>query len=449
MKNSRLLTIVGAVTVIAGSSAAAIGPRPALAGTTACGITGIAGMSSCTYNSAGTGTFTVPTGVDSATFTVEGAQGGTNAIGSAGGRGGKVSAVLPLTPGQVMQVNVGGPGNSAGGLNSGAGGGGSSDVRDGLFGLADRLLVAGGGGGAGGVSGQTNRRDVGGAGGWGGGGGGTAGTPHGAGAGDGGTTTTYGAGGTGMNGWSGQAGGTYSGGSGGSLLPIALLGGGGGGGMGGGALGGSGGPSHGCAGGGGGGGWFGGGGGGATNCAGGGGGGGGGGGSSYVCPCASGGSSTTGYRSGTGEVMMSWQDPTTMTVTPAATSLVGDVLSLTGLTATLTGPDGPVAGQPVTFTAGSTPLCTATTDADGMATCDATVPCEAASALTILQWLGYSATYTGDMAYERATGTGGLIDDGCGCMAHVTAFREPDLADADRTAAARMASLEDGAAAVL
>jgi hypothetical protein len=445
MKNSRLLTIVGAVTVIAGSSAAAIGPRPALAGTTACGITGIAGVSSCTYNSAGPGTFTVPPGVNSATFTVEGAQGGTNAIGSAGGRGAKVSAVLPLTPGQVMQVNVGGQGNSADGLNSGAGGGGSSDVRNGLFGLADRLLVAGGGGGAGGGSGPTSPGDVGGAGGWGGGGGGAAGTPHGAGAGRGGSTTTYGAGGTGMNGWSGQPGGTYSGGSGGSLLPIALLGGGGGGAMGGGAQGGAGGPSHGCAGGGGGGGWFGGGGGGATNCA--GGGGGGGGGSSYVCPCASGGSSITGFQPGPGGVTVTWQQPTTVTATPAATSLVGNVLSLTGLTATVTSPNGPVGGQPVTFTAGSTPLCTATTDADGMATCDATVPCDALSALTILQWLGYTATYTGDMAYQGSAGTGSLIDDGCGCMAHVTTFRQPDLADADRTAT-RKAAPEGSAGAI-
>ncbi len=448
MKNSRLLTIVGAVTVIAGSSAAAIGPRPALAGTAACGAVGVAGMSSCTYNTAGTDTFTVPPGVTRGAFTVEGAQGGTNAVGPAGGRGGKVSAVLPLTPGQVLQVNVGGQGqgsSATGGLDSGAGGGGSSDVRSGLFGLADRLLVAGGGGGAGGSAGGTASAGLGGAGGWGGGGGGAAGTPHGAGAGHGGTTTTYGAGGSGMNGWSGGAGTSYSGGSGASMLPIAFPVGGGGG-QGGGAQGGSGESSHGCAGGGGGGGWFGGGGGGATNCT--GGGGGGGGGSSYICPCASGGSSSTGSQSGPGKVTVAWQVPTTMKVTPAAASLSGGILSLAGLTATLTGPDGPLAGRAVTFTAGSTHLCTATTDASGMATCDATIPCGAASVLTVLQWLGYTATYAGDMAYQGSTATGGLVNGGCGCMPYVTAFRERDLADADRTATTRVASREDRTAAV-
>jgi hypothetical protein len=449
MKNSRLLTIVGAVTVLAGSSAAAIGPRAALAGTTACGNTGIAGTSSCTYNTIGTDTFTVPPGVNNATFTVEGAQGGTNATGPAGGRGGRVSAALPLTPGQVLQVNVGGQGqatSASGGLDSGAGGGGSSDVRDGLFGLADRLLVAGGGGGAGGSGGNADPREMGGGGGW--GGGGTAGAPGGAGAGRGGTTTTYGAGGAGMNGESGTAGGSYSGGSGGSLLPISLPILGGAGGTGGGAQGGTGEPAAGCAGGGGGGGWFGGGGGGATNCT--GGGGGGGGGSNYVCPCASGGSSVTGFRSGHGQVTVSWQEPTTMTVAPAAASLSDGILSLTGLTATLTGPDGPLAGQPVTFTAGSTDLCTATTNADGMASCGATIPCDATSAWDVLQWLGYTVTYAGGMGYQGSTATGSLVDDSCGCLAHVTAFREGDLPVAHRTATATAtASREDRVTAVM
>jgi hypothetical protein len=393
-------------------------------------------MSSCTYTSAGQDTFTVPPGVTHATFTVEGAQGGTNAIGPGGGRGGKVSATLPLTPGQLLQVNVGGQGqaNSAGGgLGSGAGGGGSSDVRTGLFSLVNRVLVAGGGGGAGGsgaAGGSGGEQDPGDVGGGGWGGGGTAGTPRGAGAGHGGTTTTFGGGGTGMNGWSGSAGGTYSGGSGGSLLPVTLPIIGGIGGQGGGAQGGSGETTHGCAGGGGGGGWFGGGGGGATNCA----GGGGGGGSNYVCPCAAGGSSATGVQPGSGQVTVTWQAPATMTVAPAAASLSGDALSLSGLTATLTGPNGPLAGQPVTFTAGSAHLCTATTDAAGMATCDASITGEGVSALSVLEWLGYTASYAGDTAYRGSTATGSLVNGECGCMAHVTAFREGGLADARQTA---------------
>jgi hypothetical protein len=436
MKNSRLLTIVGAVTVIAGSSAAAVGPRPALAGTTACGSTGIAGMSSCTYRTVGTGTFTVPPGVRSATFTVEGAQGGANAAGAAGGRGGKVSAALPVTPGQVLQVNVGGQGqasSASGGLDNGAGGGGSSDVRSGLFGLANRLLVAGGGGGAGGSGGKASSHDVGGAGGWGGGGGGTAGTPHGAQAGRGGSTTTYGGGGTGMNGWSGSSGGTYSGGIGASPLPIAVPGSGGAAGWGGGATGGSGGRWSGCAGGGGGGGWYGGGGGGATNCA--GGGGGGGGGSSYICASSSQGSQSAGFQSGNGQVMVTWQAPTTMTATPAEASLSNGTLSLSSLTATLTGPNGPIAGQPVTFTAGSSRLCTATTDADGTATCSTSVGSGAASLLGVLQSLGYTATYAGDTAYQGCTTAAGMGGGGCGCGDQDAVLRERAMQVVRRTAA--------------
>jgi hypothetical protein len=77
-----------------------------------------------------------------------------------------------VTPGDTLQVNVGGRGadgldsgaGGAGGFNGGAaggsgccggagGGGGASDVRSGAFGLADRIMVAGGGGGAGGFAG--------------------------------------------------------------------------------------------------------------------------------------------------------------------------------------------------------------------------------------------------------------------------------------------------------
>ncbi|HUN37272.1 MAG TPA: hypothetical protein VMU95_35180 [Trebonia sp.] len=149
MKNSRLLTIIGAVTVIAGSSAAVIGPRAALAGTTtACGSAGVAGMSSCTYSTVGSGTFTVPSGVRQATFTVQGAQGGSSQAGVAGGRGGKVTAVLPVSPGQVLQVSVGGQGQAKSASN-----GGSSEVSTESAGLPKRLLLAGGGGGAGGTAG--------------------------------------------------------------------------------------------------------------------------------------------------------------------------------------------------------------------------------------------------------------------------------------------------------
>ena len=140
--------------------------------------------SSETFNYTGTAvTWTVPAGVTTATFDLYGAAGGSYAIGSPGGVGGKgghVQASVDLTPGDTLNLRVGGQGEDAfvapspfvgtltaeggfngggdnsigcssdcGGLNMGGAGGGASDVRTGGDGIADRLLVAGGGGGAG------------------------------------------------------------------------------------------------------------------------------------------------------------------------------------------------------------------------------------------------------------------------------------------------------------
>jgi hypothetical protein len=78
-----------------------------------------------------------------------------------GGRGGRVTSAVQVTPGEALQVNVGGfAGWNGGGTgsvpilgSSGArfytAGGGASDVRRGGTGLATRVVVAGGGGGGG------------------------------------------------------------------------------------------------------------------------------------------------------------------------------------------------------------------------------------------------------------------------------------------------------------
>ncbi|MBL0020638.1 MAG: T9SS type A sorting domain-containing protein [Bacteroidetes bacterium] len=109
----------------------------------------------------GVQTYTVPPGVISVTIDAKGAQGGgiTNAP---GGMGGRAQGSLSVTPGQVLEVYVGGAGaffNSTtptGGYNGGAGftapssggtGGGGSDVRISPYGLANRVIVGGGGGG--------------------------------------------------------------------------------------------------------------------------------------------------------------------------------------------------------------------------------------------------------------------------------------------------------------
>ena len=93
-----------------------------------------------------------------------GAQGGNAAIGGAGGLGGSATGTLAVTPGQVLNIYVGGQnGYNGGGTGAANGntvlgqpsasnapnGGGASDVRVGGTALTDRVIVAGGGGGAG------------------------------------------------------------------------------------------------------------------------------------------------------------------------------------------------------------------------------------------------------------------------------------------------------------
>ena len=107
-------------------------------------------------------TWTVPQGVTSASFDVQGAQGGNG-----GGNGGRAIDTLHLTPGTVVNVFVGGEGDNGGfngGGSSGASvGGGASDIRIGGTALSDRVLIAGGeaaapwpgsGGGGGGLTGE-------------------------------------------------------------------------------------------------------------------------------------------------------------------------------------------------------------------------------------------------------------------------------------------------------
>lgn len=110
-------------------------------------------------------TFTVPAGVTELEIEAFGAEGG----GGFAGLGGQASGIVPVTPGAVLYVYVGGqplvqlgPGgfNGGGAVNAlpcGGGsdgwpGGGASDVRTSAS-LSDRILVAGGGGGQGWSSG--------------------------------------------------------------------------------------------------------------------------------------------------------------------------------------------------------------------------------------------------------------------------------------------------------
>lgn len=110
-------------------------------------------------------TFTVPDGIAQIKVIAVGGNGGSwHNI--PGGYGGRVRAILSVTPQQELTVYVGGDASGGtGGFNgggdggvgpmgsgsssTGAGGGGASDVRTNSGALSDRILVAAGGGGAG------------------------------------------------------------------------------------------------------------------------------------------------------------------------------------------------------------------------------------------------------------------------------------------------------------
>ena len=118
----------------------------------------IAQPTTVTFNYTGAvQTWTVPNCVTQITINLKGGKGG----GANGGNGGQVTGLMTVTPGQVLQINVGGLGGTpAGGwngggnswpgivpYNTGGGGGGASDIRVAPYALANRFAVAAGGGG--------------------------------------------------------------------------------------------------------------------------------------------------------------------------------------------------------------------------------------------------------------------------------------------------------------
>ncbi len=288
------------------------------------GLTGgIPTYTPATANFAYTGgaqTFTIPTAVTSITVDAAGAQGGAAASGpTVNSKGGRVQATLNgLTPGNTINIYVGGSGSNGNGTGTpvpigfnggtqgggyfGGGGGGASDIRIGGAALANRYIVAGGAGGSGLLTASTP-------GGVGGnlvaGNGGTAGDPLATAA----TGGTQAAGGTGT---------VYTGGSTGSN----------------GALGAGGNPGTGMSGGGGGG-YYGGGGGAGPLV---GGGTGGGGGSSYTDPSVTGVTLTSGYNTGNGYVNLSYQAQVPPVYTYSIVWSSGPFVNVTNQTFPTTGP---------------------------------------------------------------------------------------------------------------
>ena len=281
----RLWGLLGGLTLAVAQFFTPAGVGVAQAATTTCTPNGATQSCTVTFSASGAPeTWTVPAGVTSATFDLYGAEGG----GGSGfaGLGGRVTATLAVTPGASYQVRVGvwgfatgiprgyNGGGAGGSGNSGAGrdGGGASDVRGGAFGLADRLLVAGGGGG----TGSLNTGAA-----------GAGGYPSGGASGGGGGTQTAG----GVGEANGSAGTLGQGGAGGSQTGPGTRGGGGGGGGYYGGGGGRGGRDV------------------SSN---------GGGGSSYATPAATNVSFQNGVRSQNGQVIISYSQPLPDTTAPVA-----------------------------------------------------------------------------------------------------------------------------------
>lgn len=189
--------------------------------------------------------FTVPTGVTNVQVDVVGSKGidglGLPGFGGAGGNGGRVQATLKTTPGETLNIYVGGQAGWNGGATGFASnrGGDASDIRQGGTALGNRVVVAGGGGGGGSaVAGGAGGNTTGAAGGLGsctgaaGGGTPSAGGAAGTGtvAGSAGSSGNGGAGGNGSTGDGGGGGGGYYGGGGGCGRNSGSTAGGGGGG---------------------------------------------------------------------------------------------------------------------------------------------------------------------------------------------------------------------------
>lgn len=165
------------------------------------------------YNTQGSDSFIVPSGITSITVKVwsgggGGGAGGSSSAGGAGGGSGYVNATISVTPGETLTTYVGGGG--AGGTRNTAGGGGGGGGYSSIYrGSTPLVIVAGGGGGGGGRNSSSQTGGAGGA------GGGTTGV---AGSNAGGTRTVTGGGaGTSSSGGSAGTGGINNGTAGSSL----------------------------------------------------------------------------------------------------------------------------------------------------------------------------------------------------------------------------------------
>ncbi|KKS51781.1 MAG: hypothetical protein UV82_C0019G0001, partial [Candidatus Magasanikbacteria bacterium GW2011_GWD2_43_18] len=104
-------------------------------------------ITSTTFDYAGSiEIFTVPAGVTSITIQAKGGQGASGYGGTIGGKGADMTGIFTVTPGDALQILVGGQGlNSPNSYNSGSGGGGTFVYN---ATTAQLMIAAGGGGGS-------------------------------------------------------------------------------------------------------------------------------------------------------------------------------------------------------------------------------------------------------------------------------------------------------------
>jgi hypothetical protein len=100
-------------------------------------------------------------------------------------------------------------------------------------------------------------------------------------------------------------------------------------------------------------------------------------------------------------------DPTSMTASPALLSLSPPGVDLFTLKATLQSSGEVLSGEPVVFTAGSTTLCTATTNSGGVASCNILV--DVPGLLATLLSGGYTASFPGVADYQASHAKAPLI----------------------------------------
>lgn len=97
-------------------------------GKTSAQVSGPSGSQTFGYEDGAIAPFLVPGGVSYIYVDARGGHGGSTEHTAQGGRAGQVSGVIPVTPGELLGVQVGGWGNAKGGLGCAASGAARAEI---------------------------------------------------------------------------------------------------------------------------------------------------------------------------------------------------------------------------------------------------------------------------------------------------------------------------------